>query len=834
MKKIFSFLMLLTLFCGVGWAAEESTTIESTNQAGTQLVWSNENLTFSFTTSPSSASYSVETSDPARGLGTGAKTGTHVLTSNQAFSSITKVEVTASTNGSGNTISVSVGDVAFGDAQAITSGTANANKVYSFENTTGASGNVVITISDNNKSVWIKTIKVTYEGGSEPPVTNYQTIPYTESFNNTQGKFTIDEISDGGIGAVWAATSNYGMRINAQNCTSDVESWLISPLIDGTTVSAINLTFDENVRFFADDNAVAQEASLWVREENGTWTQVTIPATVHKNMNNWNFVNVGNIDLSAYAGKIFQIAFKYTATTNPGSWELKNLAITAGVEPPTEVATVAEFNTLDQGKEFVFTGTGLIATAQKGKYLYAQDETGGMLIYGTITPEYALGDIIPAGFSAKKGAYNGAPQAGDPADFEDAVDSGTITAKEFVAADFAASTFEELSNFGIYGVVRGVTVDGNTITLADGTTVVSTFNTFAEVPENTSGKVYDVYGIMGWRNGAAQFLPVDYGTGTATNHAAPVITVNPVKDVYFVGDVVTVTITSEETGVNIGYDITDAATFPETYTQLGNGDSFTVTVNEPDTVTVRAFAYGYEAGDALGNSEVVTKELVFITQPEAGDSYEIVTSADQIAADNEYVLVSPDNTYAMGPAWTGTGNARRTAVAISPTEFEINDGMLTLMSTTTVTPFTLVTGDSTNCFNIKIDGDQYLNWTSGNTVVTGDAKGEVTVELDTLGCASIKFYGQERYLQFNSNSGQERFAFYTGGQKNCYLYVKKAETPAIVGDVNGDGDVNVMDITALIDIIMNDITDNPRADVNGDNNIDVMDITALIDIIMNS
>ena len=53
------------------------------------------------------------------------------------------------------------------------------------------------------------------------------------------------------------------------------------------------------------------------------------------------------------------------------------------------------------------------------------------------------------------------------------------------------------------------------------------------------------------------------------------------------------------------------------------------------------------------------------------------------------------------------------------------------------------------------------------------------------------------------------------------------------GDVNGDGDVNVMDITALIDIIMNDGT-NPRADVNGDGQINVMDITALIDIIMNS
>ena len=52
------------------------------------------------------------------------------------------------------------------------------------------------------------------------------------------------------------------------------------------------------------------------------------------------------------------------------------------------------------------------------------------------------------------------------------------------------------------------------------------------------------------------------------------------------------------------------------------------------------------------------------------------------------------------------------------------------------------------------------------------------------------------------------------------------------GDVNGDGDVNVMDITALIDIIMND-SEGPRADVNEDGDINVMDITALIDIIMN-
>ncbi len=52
------------------------------------------------------------------------------------------------------------------------------------------------------------------------------------------------------------------------------------------------------------------------------------------------------------------------------------------------------------------------------------------------------------------------------------------------------------------------------------------------------------------------------------------------------------------------------------------------------------------------------------------------------------------------------------------------------------------------------------------------------------------------------------------------------------GDVNGDGSVNVVDITALIDIIMNDCTDD-RADVNGDGKVNVSDITALINVILN-
>jgi hypothetical protein len=685
-------------------------------------------------------------------------------------------------------------------------------------------------------AMYLDKIEITWgeEGGSEPPTPTYQTIPYTESLVSSQGLFTIEDVNLGGLTAVWK-TSSYGMTANGNNCTDNVESWFISPLIDGTTVSAVNLTFDENLRYFANDSAATQEATLWVREgENGTWTQVTLPADVHKEMGNNTFVNIGDIDLSAYAGKVFQIGFKYTATTtNHGRWEIKNLAITEGIVPDPEIATVAQFNALDQGTTFVFTGQNLVATAQSGKYLYAQDETGGILIYGEISPEYTMGDVIPAGFTATKGVYSGAAQAGSPQNMEDAVDSQSVTAKEFVAADFEAATFAELSNFGIYGVLRGVTVDGNTITLADGTTVVNTFTTFAEVPTGSTSDIYDVYGIMSWHNGV-QFLPVDYQLQAATAHAAPVITVKPEKDMYFVGDEVTVIFSSEETGVNIGYDIENSETFPTSYHPITNGDSITVTADAPKTVTVRAFAYGYEEGDALENSEVVTKEIVFLEVPVPGDKYELVTDSTQIAADNEYVLVytKGDVVKAMGGNTQTTGAPFRSAVDPGITEFTLENGVVTLMSTTTVTPFVLETAKE-NRFYIKIDGKDHIYWSSGNSMESGSDGDEMLLTLDADGNVQIKDYSawEERYLQYNESS--PRFAFYKGTQKNAQLYVKVVDTP-LLGDVNGDGEVDVRDITALIDVIMNSITDNPRADVSQDGSIDVRDITALIDIIMNS
>ena len=54
---------------------------------------------------------------------------------------------------------------------------------------------------------------------------------------------------------------------------------------------------------------------------------------------------------------------------------------------------------------------------------------------------------------------------------------------------------------------------------------------------------------------------------------------------------------------------------------------------------------------------------------------------------------------------------------------------------------------------------------------------------------------------------------------------------SLKGDVNGDGEVNIADINAVIDIILTGST-HARADVNGDNEVNIADVNALIDIIL--
>lgn len=136
------------------------------------------------------------------------------MTSADEFNNVQSVAIVASTNGTNNTISVSVGTESFGDAVTIISGTANANKTYTF--TGNATGKISIKLNDANKSVYVKSISITYVDGPElnKPEIAFPESSYTMNFGteltvtattNSDGKITYTS-SDPEVAAVDAET----------------------------------------------------------------------------------------------------------------------------------------------------------------------------------------------------------------------------------------------------------------------------------------------------------------------------------------------------------------------------------------------------------------------------------------------------------------------------------------------------------------------------------------------------------------------------------------------------------------------------------------------------
>ena len=79
----------------------------------------------------------------------------------------------------------------------------------------------------------------------------------------------------------------------------------------------------------------------------------------------------------------------------------------------------------------------------------------------------------------------------------------------------------------------------------------------------------------------------------------------------------------------------------------------------------------------------------------------------------------------------------------------------------------------------------------------------------------------------------QSFSIPAGGYQ---VYVKGEPVPAyIIGDVNGDGEVSIGDVSALIDLLLGGGADSAtvkRGDVNQDGELSIGDVSALIDILL--
>lgn len=128
---------------------------------------------------------------------------------------------------------------------------------------------------------------------------------------------------------------------------------------------------------------------------------------------------------------------------------------------------------------------------------------------------------------------------------------------------------------------------------------------------------------------------------------------------------------------------------------------------------------------------------------------------------------------------------------------------------------------------VDADGKFHMNWGF-------NGKFDGWYEIDAM---SFHPYGDDEVWDFSqsSNSGNEMII-------NCFPYegyvIPGGDEPEKkLGDINGDGFVNVSDVTDLISAILNsevDSLDASIANINGDENINVSDVTALIAMILNN
>ena len=249
-------------------------------------------------------------------------------------------------------------------------------------------------------------------------------------------------------------------------------------------------------------------------------------------------------------------------------------------------ATVAEIISLDDNTEFTFTGNLVVSASANSSsgnnYLYAQDATGGMLLFKA-THNYTKGDVIPAGFSAKKTTYNGAPELTNVTGLAEATATQELEAEEMTPGDVT------LANAFKYAIIKGARIENGSIVVGDESVVM--YNRFGVTAPN-DGNVYDVIGVTGWYNGA-QYMPLEF-KGQDVEVATPVIT----GETPFIGST-TVTIECETEDATIYYTID--GTEP-----TNQSTEYTAPFEIAESTTVKAIAY-----DANNNASLVaSKEFV--------------------------------------------------------------------------------------------------------------------------------------------------------------------------------------------------------------------------------
>lgn len=181
------------------------------------------------------------------------------------------------------------------------------------------------------------------------------------------------------------------------------------------------------------------------------------------------------------------------------------------------VAAVYNLTATDDTKVYKYT-QDLQFVHRNGKYIYVQDETGGLLLFdqnNKVTTNYESGDIIPGGFTGEFTLYKGLHEMYPQFNLEAGEPGAAVQPEEVTVADIIANPNDYMSKLV---VLRNGQISGGTFTNSstdtrsktftqDGSTITvySQFKNLNSTSEE--GDVVSVVGFVGKFNNKYQIYP---------------------------------------------------------------------------------------------------------------------------------------------------------------------------------------------------------------------------------------------------------------------------------------------------------------------------------------
>ncbi len=172
--------------------------------------------------------------------------------------------------------------------------------------------------------------EVGIEGSDQPAIDPFTVFYNALGENDPTIDWTFDNVNlPAGLNDIWTWTEYNGRHyLNGTafgKASNGALGYAVSPeIVISPEYSEIYVSFDHAASY---QTTLRELCAFAVREAGASeWTELPIPNWPPAG--SWTFVDSGNIDLSAFAGKTIQIAFKYGASAaGADTWEIRNVKV---------------------------------------------------------------------------------------------------------------------------------------------------------------------------------------------------------------------------------------------------------------------------------------------------------------------------------------------------------------------------------------------------------------------------------------------------------------------------------------------------------------------------